>query len=74
MRDSFWNIVCDFQHILHVFIVLDVILLVLLTLSLPFLEWGTGASVIAVVNFVVLFSTLAAMTLFFKKCESYNAV
>jgi hypothetical protein len=74
MRDSFWNLVCDFQHVIYVMIVLDVILLALLVLALPFIEWGTGASVIAVLNFFILFPMLLVMTFFFKKCGDYNSV
>lgn len=74
MWDAFWNRVCDFQHVLHVLIILNLILIVLSTLSLPFVEWGTGASVIAVVNFGILLSSLTAMTFFFKKCDEYNTI
>lgn len=50
----FWDVVCEYQYAMRLLVAILVMMTALLAFAFPFLEPGTGAYVIALIDVVLL--------------------
>lgn len=64
--DRFWDAACEYQHAMRLLVAILVVMTLLLAFAFPFLEPGTGAYAIAIVDIallVVAFLVVGGVTL-----------
>ena len=73
MNDEFWEFACGSLQLWHALTVVNVVFLLLLVLSLPFLDRQSGAFVAAVLSFVVIGAYLVLYAVVRRKCVKREA-
>lgn len=75
MNDEFWEVACGSLRLWHALTIVNVVFLLLLLASLPFLDRDSGSFVAAVLSFVVIGTYLVLYAVVRRQCirrESYR--
>lgn len=65
--------ICEMRRLGFELLVVDVVLLVLLIMSFPFIEPRSSTYYVAIFSFVIILSTLAVFGTIVAKCYQMNA-
>lgn len=70
MTEDFWDLVCAALPMLGVLFALNVVLLVMLLFTVPFLEWGSSSFYVSVMSFLVIGTSLVGIVAVIRKCRA----
>lgn len=68
-RAQLWNIICTYQIVVVFFLSLNLVLLFLSLIALPFASGGSGAYVVLQLNFVVILTIIAVTSFLLYRCK-----
>lgn len=70
MSDEIWDVLCAGLPLLAVLFALNVVLLLALVLTFPFVESGTSSYYVSVASFAIIGTSLVGISAVIRKCRS----
>lgn len=70
MAEAFWETICPFMPLFRIMFMISVVLLVLLALTIPYIESGSSAFYVNAMTFSVILVTLAGTGIVIRKCRA----